>query len=391
MGIFDFLKQKKQEQKVVKESLRLSEIPGWMAKKRADENLQEKRVLVQVKQIISELIQELKEKSKPLNEIDISKRKEDNRLKEVVTDNLKKYKEYIEQLIKKLELLTQKEHNQLSQFIEDINKILEDFQKRSKSSYERATILIGKELGNIKETLSSFFRDLNRIISENENIIINLKVLESIEKKLQELNENEEETKIISENLEGLEKKRKDLDKKNKQIEEEIEDKKKSKEYTDEKLKKLEAIAKKKEIEKTTLKLKSFIDFKLLEKIHHTNPKKMNLIKSYEEDFNQIFNRENKELFDLIGEQNNSKDKIKTIQAQIKIIVQELEEIEEISGLGDGLDFILAEKKHLDSSIRELETEKLRNSKRIETLREDINSIKKSLAEEITKLNIEII
>jgi len=392
MGIFDFLKKKKQElESLEKEKVKFEDITSWISKKRESEKIKEKQVLSQIKEVIFELIQELNEKSEILAKVDISKRKEDPRLKEVVIDNLEKYKDSINQLIEKLEIVKEKQHSELNIFINEINKILEDFQKRSKSSYERATILIGKELGDIKETLSNFFRSLNRIISENESILIHLRILKTIEQNLNELDNVRKEKEIILTSLKSLKESQLELETKKGQVEKQIETRKKSNEYFNEKEKKHLALEKKKEIEKNILKLKNFVDFKYLEKIHHTNPKKMNVIKSYENDFNQILEKENKELFDLINEQDKGKDKTSDITSQIENINQELKEINTLLGTKDSLEIIEAEIKNLNSSINEIESEELRNIKRTETLEENINSIKKEIASEITKMNVELV
>ena len=84
-----------------------------------------------------------------------------------MTDSREKYIESVEDFIERLNNL---EEPKLGKFIEKINKIYFDFNKRSFKNYERATILIGKEMASIKEGVRVFSKSLLKTYEENKDI-----------------------------------------------------------------------------------------------------------------------------------------------------------------------------------------------------------------------------
>ena len=98
-----------------------------------------------------------------LENLDISNRKEHDKIKLVVTENLNIYVDQLKKLINNLKDIENLE------FKEGVNKlyfIINEFDRKSRHSFEKATILIGKELQNVKITINNFKRDLNNIVGE---------------------------------------------------------------------------------------------------------------------------------------------------------------------------------------------------------------------------------
>ena len=95
--------------------------------------------------------------------VDISKRKEDERLKEVVMDNLEKYRDYVLDFIEKLELFEKKEHSDINRFVNEINKIIMDFQSRSKFPMNILKSVLQKMLG---KDLEQSLQNLKKVLEK---------------------------------------------------------------------------------------------------------------------------------------------------------------------------------------------------------------------------------
>ncbi|MEN7982431.1 MAG: hypothetical protein ABFQ65_03205, partial [Nanoarchaeota archaeon] len=128
---------------------------------------------------------ELKEKIIILEELDVGAKKGQERIKNIVINSREIYIESVGDLIGRLNNL---EESKLEKFAEKINKIFFDFNKSSFKNYERTTILIGKEMASIKESLKIFSKDLLRIFEENKHIIDSFDNFLKIKEKLDVIN-----------------------------------------------------------------------------------------------------------------------------------------------------------------------------------------------------------
>ena len=90
MGIFDFLKKEK-EKEIISEKLTFSEIEDWIERKRKENEIEERELVISIKDRIKNLDNELKIKLSLLDEIDIESRKEDGRIKRVVSNSRIQY------------------------------------------------------------------------------------------------------------------------------------------------------------------------------------------------------------------------------------------------------------------------------------------------------------
>ena len=97
--------------------------------------------------------------------------------------------------------------------MENINSSFSRFNENSGKSYERATILIGKEMGNIRETLKKFSKDILETYNENKETLSFSKKINLIKSKIKEneeiknkLNEMEEDIEIIENKIKIKEK-----------------------------------------------------------------------------------------------------------------------------------------------------------------------------------------
>jgi Cu/Ag efflux protein CusF len=330
--MFDFIKKifEDKEVKVEKEKIEFSEIGNQIDKRSKDLEVKESKVFILIQEKTSAFINELKEKTNVVEGVDLKSKKAEERLESASETGREKYLESVEVFIESLNLL---ERNNLEKFSKNIDRIFLDFNKSSHMNYERATILIGKEMADVKTTIKIFSRELIKIFEENKDIVDHPKTFTLIKLKLNEIEEiNEELEKIKAEQTNGT----KDLlekEEENKRILNEIEEIKKTEDYIvnlerQNKIKLLEE-----DLKREILGLKQIIDFKALANFYHIFEDKMELVKKYRDDFQGIFEKDNGEtiLESLLDESklNNraiadKMEKIKTKKGEIMKNKQEV-------------------------------------------------------------------
>src|SRR3989338_9414186 len=156
MGIFDFFRKKKSAE-FAAEKVHSSEIGNWINVKIRNIDKKNKEIFLLIREKVGVLEKEMKGKIIAAEEINIEKKKSDERIKAVVEEGRNKYVEFVKNLLDDLRNLKEKE---FEKSIEEINKIFSDFNKKAHMSYERATILIGKEMSSIRDSLKSFSKEI---------------------------------------------------------------------------------------------------------------------------------------------------------------------------------------------------------------------------------------
>ncbi len=390
MGLFNFLKkilENKEEPKVEQEKIAFSEIGNWIEKKRKEIEVREKEVLILVQEKIDVFIKELKEKIDIAEKVDIESKKVEDRIKFVSDEGRKKYIESANDFIENLENL---EKVELEKLTERINKIFLDFNKSSHMNYERATILIGKEMGNIKKSLKVFSGDLIKIFEENKDIIDSLKKFSFIELELNKIIETDKTLGKIDEAVISLDKKVIEKKEENKKILEEIEKIKKSEDYVkdlerQEKIKLLEE-----ELDKNLVDLKQVIDFKALANFFHVFEKQMKIVKLHRDYFQTEFRKDDGEsIVKLLNEAKLNNDKISEKIKQIKEKKEEIEkEKQEVKK--DGIEELYSATTKIILEIGNLNNEKERDEKRREKLKVIKEELVEDVKEEVEKLGGEV-
>ena len=330
MGIFDFLKKfsKKEPEIVVTEKVEFSNIKYFLENKKQQLKLQEEEFLNKFKEINNNLINSLQEKIKQLENLDLDQKKAEDRIKIIVKENFKSYLYYVELLIKDISNL--EEINSSLDMISKINSTFLNFQKKSETSYQKATYLIG-ELGQIKEEISNYFKKTETLIKENDDIIKISKILKSIEKKLEELLKIDNTSKEIDKEKSKNEEKINEVNNKIRNHEEEIIKIKNSNEHK-ELLKNEETLNKKdSELEIQIIKIKNLINLKTLSGICHKSEKDMIIIKNYRNNFINAFKEDSNNKLKEILESTNQIENKKLIEEQLINIENLNEQIEMIN------------------------------------------------------------
>ena len=255
-------------------------------------------------------------------------------------------------------------------------------------SYERATILIGKEMENIKETIRGFSKEIIEIFNKNKNIVDSFRIVSLVKTKLNKINEIEKNIGNINETLTSLDKKISNKKEENKEIVEEIEKIKKSSDYLEnlEKQGKIKFL--KEELEKEILNLKQIIDFRTLSNFFHIFEEEMKIVKLHREDFLTEFKKDyGEKILRLINEAGlnniNIEERIKQIKSKKEEIEKNIKEIKK-----DTTHELYSETTKILLEIGNLNNEKAREEKRREKLNKE--EIIEEVKENIKKIGGEV-
>ncbi|MEM0465706.1 MAG: hypothetical protein QXW97_03335 [Candidatus Pacearchaeota archaeon] len=389
MGFFDFLKRKKQEIKL--ERVKIENIDEFLKLRIEKIKNQEHEIFLLVNTKLLYLINDLKEQIKVLETINLEDKKVEARTKFIVKENFNHYVNHIKKLIENLQNI--KTEN-VYLLIELVDKIFLDFDKKSKLNYEKATFLIGKELGETKDKINNFFSEVKSILSKNKNILEENKIYISIKNKLNELKEldksKDEINSNIKENNEKIKRLQIEIDIK----ESRINDIKKSFEY----LKEQESIKRKEDdykiIEKMIYDLKQLIDFKKLANIFHYDSKKMDIINKYKVSFKNNFEKDNGiEILNLLSEANMTSSHISKKITEIKEKIKELEkkyrnlELKQLQIITE----LNKDVKELNFKKEDLILVNAKENKKLEKLNESEKLITDDIKKELLKLNVELV
>lgn len=391
MGILNLLKNifkeaEEKEPKITK--VNLSEIKPILDKNKEKIQEREDSIISLIKTNIDSFSKDIQEKVEIVEKVDIESKEKNNKIKAIVYEGRKKYIEFIERLMDNLE-----EHKNIDNFqeiIENINYSFSKFNESSMKSYERATVLIGKEMGAIKESLKKFSKEILEIYNENKNIISEKKSILFSESKL---NENLE----IQDKLNKIDEESNELKTKIKEKENILNEKltilnkiKNSEEYIKNIQLKESIIIKEEEIKNQISQLRQDIDFKSLSSFFHIFPEKMNYIKRYKESFLLEFKEDRgKSLVNLLNEAGLNNDKIseqiKNISMKEEILEKQKKEIKEYP-----TNLVSSEIETLKENIKNWNDELDWIEKRKEKLKEDEKRNTQKIKEEFKKINIDI-
>lgn len=391
MGIFDLFKKLFKEKKVeeiVIEKLTFSDIGGWVENKIKENELKEKETLVIIKEKIRRFSGELREKIVGLESVDIEAKKEKDEIKEIVNSSRKDYIGVVENFLENLNNL---EMNDFEEFTKKINKIFLDFNKSSYKNYERATILIGKEMANLKGSLKVFSKELIKTFDGSKGIVDSSKRISLVKSKLGMILSIDGTLGKISETIPSLNEKIKSKEEENKKFLEEVEEIKKSPDYLEHlrTQKKIEFL--KEELKNDIFRLKQIIDFKALANFYHSFEREMNVIKEYREDFRQAFQKDSgKSILSLLDE---AKLNNETTSEKVSLIRTKLEKTSNYER-----EIKKDETKDLHPKIKEvkleidgLKIERVKEEKRREKLKISREELVGSLKQELGKVNVEVI
>jgi len=387
MGFFDFLKKKKEPEI---QKLRFEEIQDFINSRKNTNKNQEQEFIDQINNMISELINNLKGKISILSNINISEKKVEERAKLIVKENLQNYIFYLDKLIDKLNSFEEKN---LNVYINKLNEIFDGFEKKSNLCFQKATYLIGKELGLTRDLIIKFSQDFHKVEFNNKDIIESSKIITISENHLSHLEDNKKIKVNLDNNIENIDSKIEVLRDETKSDEQTIDKIKESEVYKSEIESKHKVNSKKQELDNELYSLKSLIDFKYLANIFHSNEKEMTIIKNHKDNFLQFFKRDDGlAILSLLKDTRMETDEV---EKKAELLIQKKKEIEALDAALDLLkskEIIGLENKTASNTkeIFSLESEKTREQKKLEKNIEKEKELQQEIKQELALIHVEI-
>ncbi len=387
MGFIDFFKKiTGKSSKKEAEKIAFDEIENWIGNKEKEIKNKEKEILVLIKNRILEVNNELDEKLIALENVDIESKKVEDKIKLIVRQNLNNYINYTKNFMENINNL--KEEN-LEKLITTVNGIFLNFDKKSCTSYQKATFLIGKEIAAVKGSITNLSRYLEKVFSKNKDIVDSSKIISFVKLKLRQIEEINETINSVDGRIKYLDEKIMKINEVNKKKLEEIEKIKGSKSYSENLKKQKEIKSAEKELEKEFYELKAMIDFKALSNIFHANQEKIGIIKAHKENFQASLYDETNilSLLDEAGLNNETiLTKIKQINDKKQEIIKNKEAIKK-----DETEDLLTEVKKIKLEIESLNNEKDKELKTHNRLKKTREEIIDSIKQELVKINVTVI
>ncbi len=387
MGIFDFLRKIVEKNKVNEsqsENVSLSEIDNWINNKTKNIDDKNKDIFSLIQKRVSVLEQEIKDKIITAEKVDIRAKKSDERIKVLVEEGRIKYIELVKNI---LDDLTNLEEKELEKSVGEINRIFTDFNKKAHINYERATILIGKEMADIRDSLKSFSREVLNIFNENKDIASSLNTIRNVKLKLKQKEEHESNLSRIEEAISSLDNKIIKKSNESKEIISRIEEIEKSPEYLD-KESKLKSL--KLDLNKEFNELIALIDFKELARFHHTFEDRMEVINSYRNKFQLSFEKDNgNSIISLLDSANLNNEKISDKINKINKKKEDIAKLESEKRV-DKIPELNFEKEKLLLEINELKRAKEKEEKRHDKANKNKDDIINEIRSELNKIGVEL-
>lgn len=330
-----------------------------------------------LKKRILDLDSELEILIKELKNVNFEKKREDETLKSIVRQNLSAYLSDLGKITYSLEIID----NQDKDYLRKVEMLFSNFIKSSASSMEKARILIGKEIVNIKNAINLFAGDIASMIIENNVIFAKQEKVNNLEVLLSSLDREKNTESQLEYSLLGLEKKLRLLEEKRAAALKDFDNAKNSREYKSALEEKEKAKHEIRRLQQDIIKLHHDTNLKFLSRQFHNNEKKNRIIKTYSENFEEALDNDaDLKIGEIIKEANPDFDidiirEIKLKLHQFKNSQQAQTPIEkQIFGTESDI-------KSIDSEIldvkKEIEQEKRKKESLIEKTAEISEDIKK--------------
>ena len=382
MGFFKFLNRREKEIKETEE-VSFKNLDYWIENKNLEVEKDNSIFLKLMENRLSDLINNLKKCIDNIENFNWEKIKEKERVKMIVQENLESYLVRLKKVVYDLENL-----ESFDKMKDELTAVFSDFDKRAGMNYQKASILVGKELEGVNENVGNFFREINKLQNENSELFRNLEIVFNVKEKLGKFRESEKVILEIDEEIKSVEEKITDLREEIKDYEMKIEEIKKSEKYLEE-LKKKEKLNKlEKNFQNKLNNLKSATDFKKLTRVWHKNNLEMKIVKKYNKDFGEMLNKDEEEIFKKLIMSLDNKDLLIDKLAEIKNLKNEMGEIKFEKNLTEDLERKI---ESLQNEVLRMKSQGMMGEKRVEKLDLTKNSFVEDIKIELMKIDISLI
>jgi hypothetical protein len=247
-------------------------------------------------------------------------------------------------------------------------------------------------MGEIKDSLKSLSKELIKVFDESKHIVDSSKAISLIQLKLKQMGVIEKNIKRANELKAALGRQIINKKEEDKRILEEIEKIKKSPEYLEhsEKLNRVKFLEE--DLEKDFLNLRQLINFKALGNFYHIFEDKIEIVKSYRDNFQINFQKDNGE--GILNLLNTAKLNTEEISDKINQISTKREEITKIEIENEkNKDPVQELHSKLTNTVLEvgnLNNEKAREEKRDKKLEANREEIVNQIKEEFEKIGVSV-
>jgi hypothetical protein len=294
MGWLDFFKSEIEEEP---KKVSLSETDELLKSELNKEEKKVSSIKEKVNEKTGEFVSKLNEQIEILGLIDLKKSKQHERVKSITLHNLKEYSVELEKLITNLENVDHSKN--IHSYFKEIKLVMDKFVKGSRKKLEKASTLIGKELGETEEIIRGYYKNVDGVAKKNNGTISRIKNIAKVgnmQESLLDMGKVENEmNKVVS----NLKKEKKETKKEIIKKEEELSLFKESKEFKDEVKTKENINIDKDNLNKDIFSIKEKIDIKSLLNKFHSVEKDRELLKNYRSDF--ISTLENDSTLEILG------------------------------------------------------------------------------------------
>jgi len=285
MSWFDKLKKifTEEEKIEVRESgvLTLEQIALKVGEKIQEQSEKTSQLKKEILAGISQLEEKIRVSIASLEKIDISGKKEHEKIKLIVAENLALYVSQMKRLIESMKNI---ENIETKEGAGRLFYNLNEFNRISRAPYEKANILIGKELYEAREIIRNFAQEMNRIADKKE-LFEEAEKTRQLSQMLLELEKSRNYENEIAKKKKNLDDELKEKSEEHSAITEKIASAKNSADYKkDIKEKELQQ-EKFRELENELESLKQKINFKQLARNFHHDEKKLGIISEYSSSF----------------------------------------------------------------------------------------------------------
>ena len=347
------------------------------------------------------ILNNLEENIKSLDAVDLSKRKVEEKLKQITDSGRKDYIVATQKLIEKLK---DKKKEQIRAFY--IINELNNFIKSSGKSHFKATQLIGKEMENTTNSIIKIKELANNFMKENSNLIESHNKIKALQIKNQNKKQNSEKKRSIEKEIKEIELNNIEKEKNILNISKKIQEIKESNEYREK-----ESLLNEKKEKEISLKIieseiKSLIDRKILERYIYIeqdkenkkfaqeyieNPlasflsdSKLKILNILEDAKNKIKNKEIliKEPSKAIEKASIEKDILLTLKKDIVAKNKEIKNLnEQINNIGIDINEFIKEKERIEAFILQNKTQREILTKKQDKIDKIISNLNSELSQ----------
>lgn len=382
MKILDFFKRKEKEEPKIKKVINFENLNQLIENNTLEFKNKKTEVYKIVKSHISRLSEDYNKNKLSFKNIDWEKMKVEERIKQIVRENLINYESHLNKLIEELNNLEEYNLNK-----EKIYSIFSIFEKRATISYQKSTYLIGKEMEEINKSMLVFFKNIEKTYDENKDFIYKTEILSDISKNQRELEELNKNISQIKYEINQTEKIIDNLENELKNQNNAINNIKKEKIYIEwiQKNEKFNDINKK--LNEEIQNLQNIIDFKALARIWHENHQEMNILKEYRSNFGITFNKDKGEILTRLTNLLQNKENIHDLISKINCLEKEIKNIniENSPSLN-----IEREIQKTSEEILSLKDKKFSENKKIDKLTLSIKPIINKMTQNLSIINLNI-